>query len=58
MTGTVARPAFPLVLSGPSGAGKTSVASWLLENDDEAVLSVSCTTRPLRGAEVEGIDYF
>jgi guanylate kinase len=52
------QPAFPLVLSGPSGAGKTSVAAWLLETDPDIVLSVSCTTRGKRGAEVEGIDYF
>ena len=52
------RPAFPLVISGPSGAGKTSVAAWLLETDRDTILSVSCTTRPLRGREVEGIDYF
>lgn len=51
-------PAFPLVLSGPSGAGKTSVASWLLESDSSLVHSVSCTTRDRRGKEVEGIDYF
>jgi guanylate kinase len=52
------RTAFPLVISGPSGAGKTSVASWLLERDRDVTLSVSCTTRPRRGREVEGIDYF
>lgn len=52
------RPAFPLVVSGPSGAGKTSVATWLLEHDENVIMSVSCTTRPKRGKEVEGIDYF
>lgn len=52
------RPAFPLVLSGPSGAGKTSVAQWLLENEPDVVSSVSCTTRERRGQELEGIDYF
>jgi guanylate kinase len=52
------RPAFPLVISGPSGAGKTSVATWLLEHDKDVILSVSCTTRSQRGKEVEGIDYF
>lgn len=52
------RPAFPLVISGPSGAGKTSVVDWLLETDPGLVLSVSCTTRERRGDEVEGIDYF
>jgi guanylate kinase len=53
-----ARPAFPLVISGPSGVGKTTVASWLLENIDSIRLSVSCTTRPRRGQEIEGVDYF
>ena len=52
------RPAFPLVISGPSGAGKTSVVEWLLREDEDLVLSVSCTTRACRGEEVEGIDYF
>jgi guanylate kinase len=58
MTASAARPAFPLVISGPSGAGKTSVVDWLLEEDGGVVLSVSCTTRERRGDEVEGIDYF
>jgi guanylate kinase len=58
MTAATNRPAFPLVLSGPSGAGKTSVALWLLETDAGIVSSVSCTTRERRGTEVEGIDYF
>jgi guanylate kinase len=57
MSTDAVRPAFPLVLSGPSGAGKTSVARWLLDTEPDTVLSVSCTTRPLRGEEVEGIDY-
>lgn len=58
MSETTARPAFPLVISGPSGAGKTSVTAWLLREDTGTVLSVSCTTRPRRGDEVEGVDYF
>jgi guanylate kinase len=56
--GTQARPAFPLVISGPSGAGKTSVSAWLLGHVPDIRLSVSCTTRPKRGQEIEGIDYF
>lgn len=54
----VPTPAFPLVLSGPSGAGKTSVARWLLETDPGIISSVSCTTREQRGQEVEALDYF
>jgi guanylate kinase len=58
MSGRVARPVFPFVLSGPSGVGKSSVASGLLDSEPELVLSVSCTTRERRRREVEGIDYF
>ena len=47
-----------LVLSSPSGAGKTSIARKLLERDSNISLSVSATTRPRRPGEVEGQDYF
>lgn len=50
--------AFPLVISGPSGVGKTTVSLWLLDHAVSIRNSVSCTTRPRRGQEVEGIDYF
>lgn len=46
-----------LVLSSPSGAGKTTLARRLLESDAEISLSVSVTTRPKRPNEVEGRDY-
>ena len=46
-----------LVLSSPSGAGKTTLARRLLESDPEISLSVSVTTRPKRPNEVEGRDY-
>ena len=46
-----------LVLSSPSGAGKTTISRLLLESDDEISLSVSVTTRPKRPGEVEGRDY-
>jgi guanylate kinase len=52
------RPAFPLVISGPSGVGKSTVANWLLEHVPSMRMSVSCTTRPRRGQEIEGVDYF
>ena len=46
-----------LVLSSPSGAGKTTIARRLLTEDDELELSVSVTTRHRRPGEVEGKDY-
>ena len=46
-----------LVLSSPSGAGKTSISRRLLAEDDELDLSVSATTRNRRPGEVEGKDY-
>jgi guanylate kinase len=46
-----------LVLSSPSGAGKTTVSRRLLELDADITLSVSATTRPKRPGEVAGVDY-
>ena len=45
------------VLSSPSGAGKTTIARMLLDQDSGISLSVSATTRPMREGEVEGRDY-
>ena len=45
------------VLSSPSGAGKSSIAKYILENDKSIGLSVSCTTRNKRKGEVKGKDY-
>ena len=47
-----------LVLSSPSGAGKTSLARALLEADPDIGLSVSATTRKPRPGEVDGLDYW
>jgi guanylate kinase len=47
-----------LVLSSPSGAGKTTLARRLLAADTGLRMSVSVTTRPPRPGEVEGSDYF
>lgn len=47
-----------LVLSSPSGAGKTTIAKALLSLDTQLKLSVSVTTRPKRPSEIEGKDYF
>lgn len=47
-----------LVLSSPSGAGKTSISRKLLKRDPNIGLSVSATTRKRRPGEVEAEDYF
>ena len=46
-----------LVLSSPSGAGKTTLSRQLLSNDSQIQLSVSCTTRARRPSEKDGVDY-
>jgi len=46
-----------IVLSSPSGAGKTTISRMLLEADPDITISVSATTRPQRSGEVEGVDY-
>ena len=46
-----------LVLSSPSGAGKSTIARALLENDPKLELSVSVTTRKRRPSEIEGVHY-
>ena len=54
---SVGRRGLMLVLSSPSGAGKTSIARRLLDEDDNLTLSVSATTRAPRPNEVDGRDY-
>lgn len=49
---------FLLLVTGPSGAGKTSLLRGLLEEDPRLAFSVSCTTRPARNGERDGHDYF
>lgn len=46
-----------LVVSAPSGAGKSSLCNRLIEKFPEMIYSVSCTTRPPRGAEENGVHY-
>lgn len=53
----VKRRGLMLVLSSPSGAGKSTIARNLLENDDDLNLSVSVTTRKRRGSEIDGVHY-
>ena len=47
-----------VVISAPSGAGKTTLSRKLLEADKNISLSVSATTRPMRPGEVHGKDYW
>ena len=54
----ITRRGLMLVLSSPSGAGKTSIARSLLTRDKEINMSVSATTRPRRPGEAEGRDYY
>jgi len=48
---------FCIVLSSPSGAGKTSISKLLLKIDKSISLSISCTTRPKRKGEIHKKDY-
>ena len=48
---------FPLILSSPSGGGKTTIARRLLQERSDVGYSVSCTTREPRGGEVNHRDY-
>lgn len=52
------RNAFLIVVSGPSGAGKTTIIDRVLEQDRTLRESVSATTRPPREGEVDGAHYF
>ena len=47
-----------VVLSGPSGVGKGTIAKLLIERNDNLSLSISCTTRKPREGEVDGREYF
>ncbi len=47
----------PVVLSAPSGAGKTTIARALVKGSEDVVFSISSTTRPAREHEVDSVDY-
>lgn len=57
MLGEIKRRGLLLVLSSPSGAGKTTISRKLLAQERDLILSVSVTTRPRRRGEVSGVDY-
>ncbi len=54
---TIARRGIMLVLSSPSGAGKTTIARTLLEKNRNLEMSVSVTTRAQRASEIDGTHY-
>ncbi|MBT3765065.1 MAG: guanylate kinase [Rhodospirillaceae bacterium] len=58
MADKIVRRGLMLVMSSPSGAGKTTISRELMRLDDNLIMSVSATTRAPRSAEVEGKDYF
>jgi guanylate kinase len=51
------REGFPIVISGPSGVGKSTIYKRVLEADPGVAYSVSVTTRPMRPGETNRVDY-
>jgi len=47
-----------IILTAPSGAGKTSITRYLIKKIPQLVFSISAATRPARGNEKDGIDYY
>lgn len=49
-----------IIFSAPSGSGKSTIVNWLMQEHPELQLyfSISCTSRPPRGTEQNGVDYF
>ena len=47
-----------IVVSAPSGAGKSTLCNRLVQDEPNIVFSVSCTTRPPRGNEEDGVEYY
>ena len=58
MVSSLKNKAMMIILSSPSGGGKTSIAKKLLEQDNNLSLSISVTTREARPGEQEGVHYF
>jgi guanylate kinase len=54
----IARRGIMLVLSSPSGAGKTTLTRNLLDQETKVTLSISVTTRERRSSEIEGVHYY
>src|SRR5215470_11563681 len=53
----IARRGIMLVVSSPSGAGKTTLTRNLLDQEENVSLSISVTTRPRRASEIDGVHY-
>ena len=47
-----------IIITAPSGAGKTSITHYLLNKYPKLAFSISAATRPLRGKEKDGVDYY
>jgi guanylate kinase len=49
-----------IIISAPSGSGKSTIINWLMQEHPELRLSfsISCTSRPPRGTEQNGVEYF
>ncbi len=47
-----------LIITAPSGAGKTSITRWLMQKFPSLAFSISAATRPARSTEVDGRDYY
>ena len=58
MTKDLKRLGIIFVVSGPSGTGKSTICRKVLQEDSNLKFSVSCTTRPPREGENEGVDYY
>ncbi len=56
-TREIARRGIMLIVSSPSGAGKTTLTRNLLEQEEGVSLSISVTTRPRRASEIDGVHY-
>jgi guanylate kinase len=54
----IKRPGLVAILSSPSGTGKTTICRNLVNSTSEYIFSISATTRPARGREKHGIDYY
>jgi guanylate kinase len=57
-SGEIKRRGLMLVLSSPSGAGKTTISRKIVQSDNNMSMSISCTTRKKRTGETEGKDYY